>query len=136
VVGPATDLNSAEHEHDDDDEEDEAEKATADVDTGCKQHVWLIPADRPGQTPTGRLAIRDAGYSLATSTESRSTMDSNLDQAKGRIKQAAGDITGNKDLKKQGKADEAAGNAKEAVNGMKDKAEGLIDKVRDRNSKG
>ena len=58
-------------------------------------------------------------------------MDNDLDQAKGRIKQAAGDLTGNKDLKKQGKADEAAGKAKELVEDTKDKAEGFIDKARD-----
>ena len=51
-------------------------------------------------------------------------MDNDLDQAKGRIKQAAGDLTGDKDLKKQGKADEAAGKAKELIEDTKDKAEG------------
>lgn len=59
-------------------------------------------------------------------------MDNDLDQAKGRIKQAAGDLTGNKDLKKQGKADEAAGKAKEFIEGSKDKAEDFVDRVRDR----
>ena len=58
-------------------------------------------------------------------------MDNDLDQAKGRIKQAAGDLTGNKDLKKQGKADEAAGKAKELIEDTKDKAEGLVDRARD-----
>ena len=59
-------------------------------------------------------------------------MDNDLDQAKGRIKQAAGDLTGNKDLKNQGKADEAAGKAKEFIEDSKDKAEDFVDKVRDR----
>ena len=59
-------------------------------------------------------------------------MDNDLDQAKGRIKQAAGDLTGNKDLKKQGKADEAAGKAKEFIEDSKDKAEDFVDRVRDR----
>lgn len=58
-------------------------------------------------------------------------MDNDLDQAKGRIKQAAGDLTGNKDLKKRGKADEAAGKAKEFIEDTKDKAEGLVDRARD-----
>ena len=58
-------------------------------------------------------------------------MDNDLDQAKGRLKQAAADLTGNKDLKKQGKADEAAGKAKEVVEDTKNKAEGLIDRARD-----
>jgi uncharacterized protein YjbJ (UPF0337 family) len=59
-------------------------------------------------------------------------MDNDLDQAKGRIKQAAGDLTGDKDLKKQGKADEAAGKAKEFIEDSKDKAEDFVDSVRDR----
>jgi uncharacterized protein YjbJ (UPF0337 family) len=58
-------------------------------------------------------------------------MDNDLDQAKGRIKQAAGDLTGNKDLKKEGKADEAAGKAKEFIEDTKDRAEGLVDRTRD-----
>jgi uncharacterized protein YjbJ (UPF0337 family) len=59
-------------------------------------------------------------------------MDNDLDQAKGRIKQAAGDLTDNKDLKKEGKADETAGKVKEFVEDLKDKAEDLVDNVRDR----
>lgn len=62
-------------------------------------------------------------------------MDNNLDQAKGRVKQAVGDLTDNKDLKKQGKADENAGKAKEFLEDTKDKAEDLVDKVRDRSTK-
>jgi len=32
-------------------------------------------------------------------------MSDKTDQAKGRVKEAAGDLTGNKDLKREGKAD-------------------------------
>jgi uncharacterized protein YjbJ (UPF0337 family) len=62
-------------------------------------------------------------------------MDNDLDQAKGRIKQAAGDLTDNKDLKREGKIDETAGKAKEFVEDTKDKAEDLVDKVKDRLTK-
>jgi uncharacterized protein YjbJ (UPF0337 family) len=62
-------------------------------------------------------------------------MDKDLDQAKGRIKQAVGDLTDNKDLKKQGKADENAGKAKEFLEDAKDKASDLVDSVRDRSRK-
>ena len=61
-------------------------------------------------------------------------MDNNLDQAKGRVKQAVGDLTDNKDLKKQGKADENAGKVKEFLEDTKDKAEDLVDKVKDRST--
>ena len=37
------------------------------------------------------------------------------DEAKGRVKEAAGDLTGDKDMQREGKTDEAAGKAKDAV---------------------
>lgn len=62
-------------------------------------------------------------------------MDNDLDQAKGRIKQAVGDLTGNKDLKKQGKVDETAGKAKDVIEDTKNKAEGFVDRARDKVNK-
>jgi uncharacterized protein YjbJ (UPF0337 family) len=59
-------------------------------------------------------------------------MGENIDQAKGRVKQAAGDLTDNDDLKREGKADEFAGKAKEAFNDLRDKAEDAVDKVKDK----
>ena len=62
-------------------------------------------------------------------------MDNDFDQAKGKIKQAVGDLTGNKDLKKEGKADETAGKVKEFVESTKDKVEDLVDKAKDKLTK-
>ena len=45
----------------------------------------------------------------------------NTDDAKGRIKEAAGDLTGDEDLKQEGKVDKAAGKAKEGVEKAADK---------------
>lgn len=59
-------------------------------------------------------------------------MDNDLDQAKGRIKQAAGDLTDNKDLKREGKADVAGGKVKEFFEDAKDKADDVVDKVQDK----
>ena len=42
-------------------------------------------------------------------------MDGQMDKAKGRIKQAAGDLTNNKRLKAEGKADEFRGNVKNKI---------------------
>ncbi len=55
-----------------------------------------------------------------------------MDQAKGRIKQAAGDLTGNDDLKREGKADETAGKVKGVVKDVSDKAGDAVDKVKDK----
>jgi uncharacterized protein YjbJ (UPF0337 family) len=45
----------------------------------------------------------------------------NMDEAKGRVKEAAGDLTGDKDLKNEGKVDKAAGSVKDKVGDMADK---------------
>ena len=56
----------------------------------------------------------------------------NLDEAKGRAKQAVGDLTDNDDLKREGKVDEHAGKAKNKLDDVKDKAEDVIDTVKDK----
>jgi len=56
----------------------------------------------------------------------------NMDEAKGKAKQAVGDLTGDDDLRREGKVDEKSGQAKEKVGDLKDKAEGAIDKVKDK----
>lgn len=50
------------------------------------------------------------------------------DEAEGRLKEAAGDLTGDKDLQREGKTDQAAGKAKDAVDSASEKAKGLINK--------
>lgn len=59
-------------------------------------------------------------------------MGENLDKAKGRAKQATGDLTGDDRLKQEGKGDEIAGKVKGAVDSVRDKAEGVVDKVKER----
>ena len=51
---------------------------------------------------------------------------SNADEAKGRIKEAAGDLTGDKDLQREGKVDQASGKAKDAVDDVSDKAKDAL----------
>jgi len=53
------------------------------------------------------------------------------DEAKGRVKEAAGVLTGDKKLERKGKADQAAGKVKQAVEKVKKKAEEAIDDVKD-----
>jgi uncharacterized protein YjbJ (UPF0337 family) len=54
--------------------------------------------------------------------------DGTTDEAKGRVKEAAGDLTGDQDLKDEGKVDRASGKVKDAVGGIADKAKGLLRK--------
>lgn len=51
-------------------------------------------------------------------------MAGEADEAKGRIKEAAGDLAGNDDLKNEGKADKVGGKIKDAVDTVKDKLTG------------
>jgi len=59
-------------------------------------------------------------------------MDPNTDDLKGRTKEAVGDLTDNRRLKNEGKADRASGKAKEFVDDAKDKAEDAIDSVKEK----
>ena len=53
------------------------------------------------------------------------------DEAKGRVKEAVGVLTGDKKLQREGKADQTAGKVKKAVKKAKDKADDIIDDVKD-----
>ena len=54
--------------------------------------------------------------------------DGKLDEAKGRLKEAGGDLTGDKDLKNEGKVDRAEGTVKDKVDDVADKAKDVIGK--------
>jgi len=56
----------------------------------------------------------------------------NTDDAKGRVKEAAGNVTGDDELEREGKVDQAAGKVKDVADSAKDKTEDAIDGVRDR----
>jgi uncharacterized protein YjbJ (UPF0337 family) len=56
--------------------------------------------------------------------------DGTTDKVKGDLKQAGGDLTGDKDLKNEGRVDKASGNVKDAVNSVADKAKGIVGKDR------
>ena len=55
-----------------------------------------------------------------------------MDQMKGRVKQAAGDLTDDDELRREGKRDEAAGKLKDKVDDVKDKVDDAIDDARDK----
>jgi uncharacterized protein YjbJ (UPF0337 family) len=53
--------------------------------------------------------------------------DGKADQAKGKIKQAVGDVTGNNKLKTEGQVDETVGKVKTAVGGAQKKVGAAIE---------
>lgn len=57
-------------------------------------------------------------------------MDANMDEAKGRMKEAAGDLMDDDDMKREGKADRIGATVKDKANEVVDKAKDLMDKDR------
>jgi len=53
-------------------------------------------------------------------------MAGKTEQMKGKAKEAVGDLTGNKDLKSEGKADRQTGEAKEKVDEAIDKVKDVV----------
>ena len=58
-------------------------------------------------------------------------MGSQTDDLKGRAKEAAGDLMDDRNLKQEGKADQAGAQVKEKLEQAKDKGEEMVDKVKD-----
>jgi uncharacterized protein YjbJ (UPF0337 family) len=50
----------------------------------------------------------------------------NIDDAKGRVKEAAGDLTDDKDLQREGKVDQATGTVKDKVGDASDKVKDAV----------
>jgi uncharacterized protein YjbJ (UPF0337 family) len=52
--------------------------------------------------------------------------DGTVDNTKGKVKEAAGDLTDDKSLKNEGKVDKASGSVKDAVGGAADKVKDVV----------
>ena len=57
-------------------------------------------------------------------------MGGEADKGKGRVKEAAGDLTSDGDLKREGKVDRASGSIKDKVGGAADKVKDAISRKR------
>ena len=55
--------------------------------------------------------------------------DKNVDEAKGKAKEAGGSLTGDESTKREGKVDQAKSTVKDTVDEAGDKVEGAADKV-------
>jgi uncharacterized protein YjbJ (UPF0337 family) len=53
--------------------------------------------------------------------------DKNVDEAKGRVKEAAGSLTDDQSLKREGQADQAKATVKDSIDKVSDKAKDLVD---------
>jgi uncharacterized protein YjbJ (UPF0337 family) len=80
--------------------------------------------------PSSRFESKAAGTTdrqtvIASLTEEGRSV-SNQDEVQGRVKEAAGDLTGDKELQREGKIDQASGKAKDAVDKAGDKAKEAV----------
>jgi uncharacterized protein YjbJ (UPF0337 family) len=57
--------------------------------------------------------------------------DGTVDNAKGKVKEAAGDLTDDQSLKNEGKVDKATGSVKDAVGGAADKVKDVVNPGKD-----
>ena len=55
-----------------------------------------------------------------------------MEDLKGRAKEAAGDLTNNRDLENEGKADQAGAKVKETAENAKDKVSDAVDSIKDK----
>ena len=58
--------------------------------------------------------------------------DGTKDDLKGRVKEAGGDLTGDQDLKNEGKVDRASGKVKDAVGSVSEKVKDVVGNDKDR----
>jgi uncharacterized protein YjbJ (UPF0337 family) len=61
------------------------------------------------------------GYPLREQPKEMIEMAENIDEAKGRVKEAAGDLSDDEKLKREGKVDRAASTVKDKVDDVADK---------------
>jgi uncharacterized protein YjbJ (UPF0337 family) len=82
-----------------------------------RSHFWSL-----SDSFCERMAECGVGYRLRAHNERDHMADTpnNTDEAKGRVKEAAGNLTGDKDLKNEGKADKASGKLKEGIDKVRD----------------
>ena len=67
----------------------------------------------------------------AGTTKGRCAMGAQSDQVKGHVKEAVGDLIGDKDPAAEGKTDRRIGAVEEKIDDAKDKVEEVVDKAKD-----
>jgi uncharacterized protein YjbJ (UPF0337 family) len=58
----------------------------------------------------------------------------NKDEMKGRVKEAAGDLTNNRDLENEGKKDQAGAKVKKTAENAKDKVSDAVDSIKNKSN--
>ena len=97
--------------------------------------TWMVARRRFGPN-AARVGMHHNDSTDEESTEGRNrTMTQHTDDLKGRIKEAAGTLSDNDELKEDGKRDQQAAKAKQAVDKTRDAVNDGIDAVKEKLSK-
>ena len=75
----------------------------------------------------GRAGARQ-GAGVGPSSQRQEKLVPDSDEMKGRIKEAAGDLTDDKDLQREGKVDQASGKVKDTIDEASDKVNDALDR--------
>ena len=62
-----------------------------------------------------------------TTTMNKDRIEGSAEQAKGKVKEVAGKVTGDSKLETEGKADQVAGKVKNTIGGIKDSVKEAVD---------
>ena len=74
------------------------------------------------------LAYATTGPAPSENNSKENLMAGETDEAKGRVKKAAGELTGDKGLKREGDVDKASGKVKKATDKVADKVRDAVHK--------
>src|SRR5690606_20072466 len=80
----------------------------------------------PGVAGTPRRSAARPACRRSELREETHMADDKIDKAKGRTKEAMGDLSGDRDLQREGKVDRASGGMKEKLDQVTDKVKGMF----------
>jgi uncharacterized protein YjbJ (UPF0337 family) len=76
----------------------------------------------------GRCRAAELRDAVGVRTERSAMSDKNIDKAKGRVKEAAGSLADDDELKREGRADQRRSSVKDKVDKAADKAKNAVDR--------
>jgi uncharacterized protein YjbJ (UPF0337 family) len=91
-----------------------------------KQHYFINNAAHVAAQPLGAIA-----HAVTPVNERKTTMSGKIDQVKGRIKEAAGALTGDESLKREGQRDQMVGKVKETAARVAEKVKEKVERAAD-----
>jgi uncharacterized protein YjbJ (UPF0337 family) len=90
-------------------------------------HVAGVAMPQCGNTARYRALIRRVSINRREDTMNKDRVEGSLEQAKGKVKEVTGKVTGDSKLETEGKADQVKGKVQNTIGGVKDTIKEAID---------